>query len=364
MDTNLTTKTGGKISVHFGKICTTNLWGGQWYEITDVAVIAQLKRCRTAGDFVQVRDAHNIVAIGRKYVRMQTTPQSQTSQLTTGQPYTTYQPYSTSPTEDPPENEPANDSPGAKLSEDESQPLSQEAQIFKCRLEAVEHLRNFYSEFKFSVAARMVNTMARQSCPDDVAAYAVNYALLINHPDATVIAEKTKCDEFKHLATELTQYPPEKIINKRLDIYFGDAGTGKTTKAIAEYPEAPVVPCNSAMLPDELLRTFDFNDENGNPVFKPSDLRKCMEEGKPIILDEINLLSFDCLRLLQTLTDNKNSIDFNGERIRIKDGFKVIGTMNLVVNDQVYSLPEPLVDRAGLIKQFNLSTEDLTGYAF
>ena len=118
------------------------------------------------------------------------------------------------------------------------------------------------------------------------------------------------------------------------------------------------------MLPDDLMRTFDFNDDNGNPVFKPSTLRLAMENGLPIIFDEINLLSFDCLRLLQTLTDGKSTINYNGDTITVKDGFKIIGTMNLTVNDQVYNLPEPLVDRAASITEFKLSPEELAAYAY
>lgn len=373
MDTGLTTKNGGKISVHCGRIVTTNLWNDKWYEITDLTAVTVIRNeaKKYSPDWNAVKAQFpNVDAIGHRYVR----PASTT--ITTAPSPGVYVNNITTSAGTIPlcaaDNNDGQTADNANVVCDdiateapvEPDPLPEEEVIFKCRLAAVDQLRNFYSEFKFSVAARMVNTMARQTCPDDVAAYANNYALLINHPDAPAIIEKVKSDEFKKLSEELIKYPPDKKINTRLDIYFGDAGTGKTTKAITEYPEAPVVPCNSAMLPDELLRTFDFNDENGNPVFKPSDLRKCMEEGKPIIFDEINLLSFDCLRLLQTLTDNKDSIDFNGDRIQIKPGFKIIGTMNLVVNDQVYSLPEPLVDRAGLIKQFTLSTEDLTGYAF
>lgn len=357
METGLTTSRGGKISVHFGSICTTNLWKDKWYEITDLMVIQKMqtiaKYNNHPADWMQLRnDYPDPDLIGHPYTRpgmntLAPTPSQPQSQLQTVDDYATME-YVDEP-EPQPEPEPE---------------IPDETKIRMYRVDAVNGLRRFFSEFKFSVAARFVNTLCLQ--PDDKAAreYISGYVSLINHPDATSIKEKLKSSEFDVVLEGLTKYPPEKPINSRLTIYFGDAGTGKTTEAMREYPEACIVPCNASILPDELLRTFDFNDDNGNPVFKPSDLRRAMEEGKPIIFDEINLLSFESLRLLQTLTDNKDRINYNGETIEIKPGFKIIGTMNLVVNDQVYSLPDPLVDRAAVIKQFDLSDENLADYAF
>lgn len=356
MDTGLTTSRGGKISVHFGSICTTNLWKDKWYEITDLMVIQKMHNAAKYGNLAtwkQIRaDYPDPDLIGHPYTRPGMNTPAPTPSQTQPQPQTADD-LGTMEYVDEPEPQP------------EPEPeIPDETKIRMYRVDAVNGLRRFFSEFKFSVAARFVNTLCLQ--PDDKAAreYISGYVSLINHPDATSIKEKLKSSEFDVVLEGLTKYPPEKPINSRLTLYFGDAGTGKTTEAMREYPEACIVPCNASILPDELLRTFDFNDDNGNPVFKPSDLRRAMEEGKPIIFDEINLLSFESLRLLQTLTDNKDRINYNGETIEIKPGFKIIGTMNLVVNDQVYSLPDPLVDRAAVIKQFDLSDENLADYAF
>lgn len=346
--TNTYTASGARVHIHFGSKTTTNLWG-PWVVITDMTLLAELKNCLTVPDYLAVRDkyASNFTAL--------TTPYTRASKSNIGAPAPA--PVQTSTLQDMP----VQSQPDAQ-----SQPVDIIPDKIKrdARIEAVKGFLQFFSEFKFNPAARFINTFARQASNKAARDYLVCYVKLINNSDWTDIVEKTKSPEFDVVTSALLTYPPEKKINSRLDIYFGDAGTGKTTKAVAKYPEADIVPCNSSMLPDELMRVFDFNDKNGNPVFKPSSLRLAMEAGKPIIFDEINLLSFECLRLLQTLTDNKSVIHYNNEAITIKNGFKVIGTMNLTVNDQVYNLPEPLVDRAETLKEFKLSAKDLAAYAF
>lgn len=345
---NLYTKTGGKIHIHFGKIVTTNLWS-QWVEVTNLGLIQELKLAHgQTAEFQKIQQDHlnDWQTLTKPYVR-------------TKQGAPRGVPTANQPTSDPaPDEKPT-------VEEDPTEVPNDNPDVIKAfRIDAVGRMQKFFSEFKFTPAARFVNTFAKCASAAAAKDYVTGYVKLINNCDANDIIEKIKSPEFAKIADDILKYPPAKQINTRLDVYFGDAGTGKTTTAIKQYPEASVVPCNSSMLPDELMRTFDFNDENGHPVFKPSTLQKAMIAGKPIIFDEINLLSFDCLRLLQTLTDGKNEINYNGDTIKIADGFKIIGTMNLVVNDQVYNLPEPLVDRCSKISEFTLTTEALTDYAF
>ena len=117
--------------------------------------------------------------------------------------------------------------------------------------------------------------------------------------------------------------------------------------------------CHSAMLPSDLMEDFKFND--GKAEFEPSALQRAMTEGKKIVLDEINLLPFESLRFLQSILDGKKEFLYQGKTIEIKDGFKIIGTMNLSVYGSVYSLPEPLVDRCEDIRKYSLTAENLLG---
>ena len=88
-------------------------------------------------------------------------------------------------------------------------------------------------------------------------------------------------------------------------------------------------------------------------------MRECMEKGLPLTLDEMNLLPFETVRFLQGILDGKKEFIFKGQKIQIKEGFTIIGTMNLVINGMAFGLPEPLVDRCSDIKKFTLKAEDL-----
>ena len=155
----------------------------------------------------------------------------------------------------------------------------------------------------------------------------------------------------------LSQPHHSKFLIYYLHAYYGEAGTGKTYKAIKDNPNAPVILGNKSVEPEDLFKKFEFI--NGNATFSESDFLKCMINGTPIIIDEINLFRYDVLQTLQTITDGKSSFTFNGKTYEIKDGFKIIGTMNLKVDGYTMPLPQPLVDRASDLKEFTTTTKEI-----
>jgi hypothetical protein len=223
-------------------------------------------------------------------------------------------------------------------------------------VEASRAFVDFFKETSYKPSYRMINTFLWS---DNKAAFIRNYFEVKNSPDFGKICSLVESPELQQIVTKFAQAgitKPSTRINKRLTVYYGDAGTGKTTlgKSLTEN----TIVCNSSMLPVDLFRDFDF--EQGQPKFGKSALWTAMELGKPILFDEINLLPFDTVRFLQGILDNKDYIDFMGQRIHIKEGFKIIGTMNLYLEDfGVCPLPGPLVDRCDCIKKFELSPEDL-----
>lgn len=215
---------------------------------------------------------------------------------------------------------------------------------------------DFFSEFSFEPNYRFVNTFSYCNTISEAIEYTTRYFELSDSPYTNSIVEKMKSPEFNKIALELVNITPSTKINTRFKLYYGSAGTGKTTAAMKE-AEGNCMVCHSAMLPSDLMEDFKF--EEGKAAFQPSSLYKAITEGKKIVLDEINLLPFESLRFLQSILDGKKEFNYKGIKVRIKDGFQIIGTMNLNVNDSVYSLPEPLVDRAEQIKKYTLTADNL-----
>lgn len=224
----------------------------------------------------------------------------------------------------------------------------------------LQKLIDFFSEFSFEPNYRFVNTFAYacQSSIDTAKNYVARYFELTDSQFMTSIVEKMKSTEFKEICVAFSTTAPTHKVNSRFKLYYGSAGTGKTTSAMLE-AENNCMTCHSAMLPADLMEDFKFVD--GKAEFVPSALQIAMTEGKKIVLDEINLLPFESLRFLQTILDGKTEFIYKGKTVKIVDGFKIIGTMNLVVNGCTYSLPEPLVDRAEELRKYSLTAKNLVG---
>lgn len=225
---------------------------------------------------------------------------------------------------------------------------------------AIQDLLNFFTEFQFVPNYRFVNTLGLKAASNFNAAkeYITNYFKLTNNPFADAIKDKLSSPEFNTILNTFSLNKPDHMINSRLKVYFGAAGSGKTTQAMTE-TEGRCVVCNNSILPQDLLEDFTFND--GKAGFIHSAFCKAIENGQSILLDEINLLPFETVRFLQGLLDGKPSFVFKGETIKINPNFTVIGTMNLCVNGSVFGLPEPLVDRCSSIDEFELNAKQLLG---
>lgn len=225
---------------------------------------------------------------------------------------------------------------------------------------ALQRLMDFFKEFEFEPNFRFTNTLARMLTISKTKAqdYITSYFELIDSPYKNEVRAKITSKEFKMILDDMSLVPPTKTVNERFKLYYGSQGTGKTTIGQSE-SEGRCVVCNASMLPADLMEDFIFDE--GKPSFKPSSLWECMENGKAIVLDEINLLPFDSLRFLQGVLDGKKEFNYKGKTVHINSGFMVIGTMNLSVNGMVYGLPEPLVDRCMEMKKFSLDAKALMG---
>ena len=195
-------------------------------------------------------------------------------------------------------------------------------------------------------SARFVNTLILKSNKSKTSAkdYIINYFEVQNSPDLSTIKGLVKSVEFDELFETLKTLKTSKKINNRLVLYYGAPGTGKTTKAIQENPSAKVIPCTHSMDCDDLFKVVTFQD--GKIEYKESPFIEALVNGNVIILDEINQLNDFVIATLQTITDNKSHFTYGDKTYQIKDGFKIIGTMNLYINGIIYPLRPALVDRA------------------
>ena len=355
------------MSIHAGAQLTTNIWSSGWYVVDDTDAIRRLK---IIASYLKNNMLATADAALDSFLLDYPTPAGITHPYRRGggAPHGLKVPAYATPTATA---VPITETPACTLDDSASAaPASAPApEIVTAEIKQKRHdfsvgLLNFFSEFDFAVSARFTNTLIRQRSLAAAKRYVTAYCMLSDHPDTDAITDKLKSPEFDRLYTEGNALATGKEINSRLEIYFGPQGTGKSSEAISRYPTATVTVCDETKDSHDLLKVFDFNDANGNPVFKHSALLEDMIAGRPHILDEFNLLPMQSMRFLQGLLDNKTTFDFEGEKITIAPGFKIIATMNLVVNGQVFSLPEPIVDRASVIKEFKADASMLESFAF
>lgn len=359
---NVVTKRGGKYSIHkHGNLgVTTNIFDDSWLIITDPVILADIFKLISDYKINPLNSPRLIFDLIDKYKgkTVGTPYRRNSSARVVAFPASAMATFNNTPA-DP--NPTPVDKDEIKDKEESIESISRN-QVYVNKQDLAEKLIKFFSEFNFIPAARFCNTLFNyiKDSDNNPKDYCTNYFKVSDNPDVDNITEKMKSKEFNEILdlVKLVSSDINNKINNRLEIYYGPQGTGKTTYVTNKFPDAKVIICNPSMVPSDLMEEFEF-DSNGNPKFKPSELQKAMVEGKPIIFDEFNLLSVDCLRTLQGYLDNKKIVSFKGKDIEIKDGFKVIGTMNLIVNGSTFGLPEPIVDRAEIIKEITMTPETL-----
>jgi hypothetical protein len=235
------------------------------------------------------------------------------------------------------------------------------AKANKNGVEAVEKLNAFLSEFSYfrdGVSMRLINTFARSLSP---AGYLESYCEVSNMEDLPELREKMKSPEFDKVVDLFAKFAP-KALNKRFAVFYGSPGGGKTYAAVEACKkindgDCETMLCSPSMDAADMLYAYRFDYKSGKRGYVPTALLNAMLAGRAVVLDEINLLPMEARMFLQNILDNKSKVSVMGIELPIKDGFFVIGTMNLETGLGSSPLPLPLVDRACIIKNFRTSAE-------
>lgn len=214
-----------------------------------------------------------------------------------------------------------------------------------------KQIMTFCKDFEFKPDPRLINSLRYCSTAQEAGEMVANSMELIGMPEEVLnmAMPKFSSREWAGIFSDLKTCPTSHgKINNRLEIYYGPAGTGKTTLAEKTYKGCKKIVASATQDPSELF-TRNVVNEHGGVDLVLTELGEAMTNGEPIIVDEANLYNIAVLTRLQGVTDNGTRFFDNGREIVIKDGFKVIITMNLETNYGKTPLPTPLVSRAGLI---------------
>lgn len=214
---------------------------------------------------------------------------------------------------------------------------------------------NFFKEFNYTPSFRFINTLF-QNPANQRKTFVNNYFEIQNNSANEQIKVKLNSPEFSKILEDIKKINITDIpkINTRLKVYYGDPGTGKTTKALEETNKCIV--CHQNITPADIMEDFTFID--GKATFTPSSLYNAIINGEKIVFDEINLLPYETLRFLQTITDSKKQFEYKGKTLNIHPDFQIIGTMNLNVDDMIQFLPAALTDRCEQIIYFKPSIDN------
>ena len=146
--------------------------------------------------------------------------------------------------------------------------------------------------------------------------------------------------------------------DKRLFLLLGESGVGKSYSIAKRFPNAITYACNKGLDPHSLLFSME-EGQNGELTTKETPFNQALQNAEMVVFNEINELPHETLMFLQGITDETESVVVGSHYIKIRKGFKVVGTMNPPSEtDERTPLGDALMKRAiGYVMRI---TDDIT----
>lgn len=235
------------------------------------------------------------------------------------------------------------------------------------REELFKNWVEFFAEFRFDLNPRFFSTIVNQATPDAVKEYITGYFRITGDPESDAIGLKCESDAAKDLFARTASMRPASGMNARLDIFYSRFENGcddLTMKALGLLPDAETVYGDYDTGDVKGLFRESGVDGEGNPASFDTPLAAAMKNGSAVILEHINLLSLACQQELRSVTDERSSVTIGGEEYHIKPGFRIVATMNLLVDRQVKPLSPWLANRASTIREFESDPETMASLVF
>ena len=128
---------------------------------------------------------------------------------------------------------------------------------------------------------------------------------------------------------------------------IGPSGVGKTqcVLALAEVVEKPIYSVNLSLRTKELHLIGRLDVKDNEITWKKGPVPLSMEEGAILYLDEINQAEPDILIRLDECLDDRRELNYEGQRIKAKEGWYVVCSMNPLDHPGTKELPPQILTR-------------------
>lgn len=242
--------------------------------------------------------------------------------------------------------------------------LKTETQIqFAALVAKFASLTSVYTDFEFAYDARCWNTVLRKTNIDEMSQHFANLYEICGGTQPYDFRALMDSYEIQAIFKQMMELPKSgKIINKRLEIYYGLWAAGKSYAVSSKYPDAIVESADYTVTTDSFYRHFDLI--NGQQVFADTSFTTALKEGKTYILEEAMSMDPAVISSLKPILDGRDNITIpaTNEVVHIHPDFKMIMVFNLETNGKMSFVDKGIASRAMICQRFERYPENVASF--